>query len=78
MGWGEAYWVTRVSQESGEERCVTNLAIEGEYQCILVDIKERSGNNVFNWRDGESIYDFFKDGANISVKVILFTNPSQL
>lgn len=69
-GMGETYRAMRAAKESGDERYVSDLAFEGEYQCIPADIKERSSKSVFDWREGESVYEFVKDGVDISVKPI--------
>jgi len=69
-GMGETYRAMRAAKELEEKRYVSDLAFEGEYQCIPVDIKERSGSSIFDWREGESVYEFVKDSEGISVKPI--------
>ena len=69
-GMGETYRAMRSAAESGEDRYVSDLLFDGEFQCIPSDIHERSQNSVFDWREGESVYTFSKDGKDISVKPV--------
>jgi len=66
-GMGETY---RAMKAAKEEKYVTDLMFEGEFQCIPSDIKERSGMSVFDWREAESVYEFVKNNDGLSVKPI--------
>lgn len=70
-GMGETYRAMSSAAELGEERYVTDLLFDGTFQCIPSDIRERSQNSVFDWREGESVYVFEKkDGKDMSVKPV--------
>ena len=68
-GMGETYRAMRAAKESNDERYVSDLMFEGEYECIPKDIREKSQTSVFDWREAESAYEFKKTADGISVKV---------
>jgi hypothetical protein len=68
-GMGETYRSMKAAIESKDERYVSDILFEGEYECIPNDISERSKSSVFDWREAESAYEFKKSAEGISVKV---------
>ena len=68
-GMGETYRTMKRTMYDGDERYVSDVLFEGEYECIPSDIEERSKTSVYDWREAESVYEFTKDSSGISVKV---------
>ena len=68
-GMGETYRTMRVAKETNDERYVSDLLFDGEFECIPKDIKERSEKSIFDWREAESAYVFTKTSDSLSVKV---------
>ena len=69
-GMGETYRNMRNAKDNHDiDRYVSDLDFEGDFECIPSDIKERSSRSVYDWREGESAYEFTKNSNGISVKV---------
>ncbi len=68
-GMGETYRTMKKAIEDGDERYVSDLLFEGEFECIPSDVDEKSKTSVYDWREAESAYEFTKDSEGISVKV---------
>ncbi len=71
-GMGETYRTMRAAKEANDERYVSDLLFEGDFECIPKDVKERSERSIFDWREAESAYEFTKTTETISVKVCFF------
>lgn len=69
-GMGETYRTMRAAIDSNDQRYVSDLSFEGDYECIPTNIRQRSEKSIFDWREAESVYEFKKlNGKSISVKV---------
>jgi predicted NodU family carbamoyl transferase len=69
-GMGETYRTMRAAIETNDDKYVSDLLFEGEYECIPRDIREKSQTSVFDWREAESAYEFKKTSDGISVKPV--------
>lgn len=68
-GMGETYRTMREAIDNSDERYVSDLLFEGDFECIPKDIRENSGKSIYDWREAESVYEFTKSSEGISVKV---------
>ena len=71
-GMGETYRTMKAAMMRGEDDYIHDLLFEGEFECIPSNIQEISATSIFDYREGESVYEFTKsDEGGISVKVRL-------
>lgn len=69
-GMGETYRTMRMALDSRDNTYVSDLAFDGQFDCIPSDIHKRAMTSIFDWREGESAYIFSKGKHGLSVKPI--------
>jgi len=69
-GMGETYRTMKTALDAKDDTYVSDLAFEGQFDCIPSDIHQRAMSSIFDWREGESAYVYSKGENGLSVKPI--------
>ena len=68
-GMGETYRTMRAALDGNDTQYFSDLMYEGDFECIPSDIRELSKKSIYDWREGESAYEFTKKDNIMKIKV---------
>jgi len=69
-GMGETYRTMRAALDGNDTQYFSDLMYEGDFECIPSDIRELSKKSIYDWREGESAYEFTKKDNIMKIKPV--------